>query len=348
MKQKLLVTLLGLSLLFSACSAPGNTATATPETAAPVSADSLIIAEGRVEPVRYAEIAFTTSGAVSAVPVKEGQSVKKGDVLIRLGSETDPQYAAAQTELANAQKALNDLHNSADQDFAQTIIDLKQAKEDYKDAEQYFNYVKYSKVVPQSENFLYTFHNQKEISFRIRTRFWKGPASQEMITDAENSMALKKAVLDKAQRAYDRMKADGIDRDQLAVLEARLAAAEAGVAAFSVTAPFDGIVTDLNAKAGSTINAGTVVVKVADFSNWLVETTDLTEIDVVKLAKDQPVIVKLDALPKVELKGTVLSIGQTYSQNQGDIVYKVTVLLKDIDPAMRWGMTAEVKFAGEG
>ena len=63
------------------------------------------------------------------------------------------------------------------------------------------------------------------------------------------------------------------------------------------------------------------------------------------LAEGQPVIVTLDALPGVELKGTILSIGQSYAENQGDVVYEVDVLLTDTDPAMRWGMTAEVKFA---
>jgi hypothetical protein len=44
------------------------------------------------------------------------------------------------------------------------------------------------------------------------------------------------------------------------------------------------------------------------------------------------------------LKGTISAIGQTYAENQGDVVYEVTVMLTDTDPAMRWGMTAEVKF----
>jgi hypothetical protein len=52
----------------------------------------------------------------------------------------------------------------------------------------------------------------------------------------------------------------------------------------------------------------------------------------------------LDALPDVELKGQILSIGQNYSENQGDVVYEVTILLTDTHPAMRWGMTAAVKF----
>jgi hypothetical protein len=31
-------------------------------------------------------------------------------------------------------------------------------------------------------------------------------------------------------------------------------------------------------------------------------------------------------------------------ENQGDIVYKVTILLTDQHPAIRWGMTVEVDF----
>lgn len=64
----------------------------------------------------------------------------------------------------------------------------------------------------------------------------------------------------------------------------------------------------------------------------------------VDLAKSQPVVLTLDAIPNQELKGTILSIGQTYSENKGDIVYEVTILLIDTNPAMRWGMTTAAKF----
>jgi hypothetical protein len=65
------------------------------------------------------------------------------------------------------------------------------------------------------------------------------------------------------------------------------------------------------------------------------------------LTEGDPVIVRLDALPNVELNGTVLSISQTFTQNQGDVVYEATVQLNDIHPAMRWGMTASVTFLNE-
>jgi multidrug resistance efflux pump len=133
----------------------------------------------------------------------------------------------------------------------------------------------------------------------------------------------------------------------MAVLEAQLEAAEAKLAALEVVAPFDGVVTNLNAKAGSSINAGTIAVTIADFSQWLVTTTDLTEIDVVELTENDPVVVTLDALPGVELQGTILSIGQTFEENQGDVVYEVMIRLNEAHPAMRWGMTSSVTFQNE-
>ncbi len=343
MKHKLLILLVGISLLFTACSTPGNAATNTPEAIPTVIADSTIIAEGRLEPVRYAEIAFNASGVVSEVPVEEGQAVKKGEPLIRLGDESDTNYAAAQLELVSAEKALNDLKNSAGTDLAQAVIDLKDAKEEYDNAFNYLNYLKNEDKVPQTETRRFIIQNWKGYEYRINTKHFKGPAPEDWIIEAQNDLALKQAQLDAAQRTYDRLKG-GVDADQLAVLEARLNAAKAGVAAFSVTAPFDGVVADLNAKLGNSINAGEPAVTIADFSYWVVNTTDLTEIDVVELEEGQMVTVTLDAIPDVELKGTISSIGQTFAENQGDVVYEVTILLTDTNPVMRWGMTAEVKF----
>ncbi len=345
MKHKILIALVFVSLFFAACSS-ANTATATPEVVPTVLADDTIIAEGRVEPVHFAEVAFSTSGVVNEVLVKEGEQVKKGEPLIHIGDESDTNYAAAQLDLVTAQQALNDLQNAAGQDLAQTIIDLKDASEEYKKADNYLHYVQTAQKVPQTTTEMVLLTTWKGYQYSYKTKNFKGPAPQDWIVEAKNDLALKKAKMDELQRAYDRMK-DGVDVEQLALLEARLDAARARVAAFSVIAPFDGVVADLNAKVGGSINAGEIAVTVADFSSWVVKTTDVTEIDVVSLAEGEPVTVNFDAFPDVQLKGTVLSIGQTYTQNQGDVVYEVTVLLADTHPGMRWGMTASVAFANQ-
>jgi HlyD family secretion protein len=304
MKHKFLIALIGLSLLFTACSAEGKPAAATPEVIPTMLADSTIIAEGRLEPVHYAEIAFTASGRISNILVEEGQTVKQGDELIRLGDASDTGYAAAQLELASVKKALTDLNNTAGTDLAQAVIDLKDAKEKSDKAEDYLKYLQDSRKVPQTETRYYLVQTWGGYEYRTKTKHFKGPAPADWIIEAENDLAFKEAELNAAQRAYDRLKG-GVDAEQLAVLEARLDAAEAGIGAFSVIAPFDGVVADLNARIGGSINAGEPAVTVTDFSQWLVQTTDLTEIDVVKLTEGQPVNITLDALPDIKLIGTV-------------------------------------------
>ena len=342
MKTKLLPLIIFTSLLFAACSPSGAQPT-EPAAIAPVIADTSIMAEGRLEPIHFAEIAFTASGVISEVLVQEGESVKKGQPLIRLGDASDTNFASAQLELVSAQQAINDLTNAAGTDFAQALIDLKDAQEAFVKADNYLIYLRNEKKVPQTETRSFLIQNWKGYEYRTKTKHFKGPAPEDWIIEAENDLALKKAELDDAQRTYDRLK-DGADAEQLKVLEARLEAAEAGLAAFSVLAPFDGVVAELNAKAGNSINAGEVAVTVADFSSWLIETTDLTEIDVVKLSEGQPVTVTLDAIPGETLNGVIESIGQSYEEKQGDIVYPVTVALENTHPSLRWGMTAVVKF----
>jgi multidrug resistance efflux pump len=342
MKTKLLPLMLFTSLLLAACSST----VAQPTEAAvipPVIADTSIMAEGRLEPVNFAEIAFTASGVISEVLVQEGEPVKKGQLLIRLGDASDTNYAAAQLELVSAQQAINDLTNSAGTDLAQAIIDLKNAQEVFVKADNYLIYLQNSEKIPQTETRSFLIQTWKGYEYRTKTKHFKGPAPEDWIIEAQNDLTLKKAELDAAQRTYDRLKG-GVDTEQLAVLEAQLEAAEARVAAFSVTAPFDGVVAALNAKAGSSINAGQIAVTIADFSSWLIETTDLTEIDVVKLSEGQPVTVSLDAVPGATLDGVIAAIGETYEEKQGDIVYAVTVGLDDSHPNLRWGMTAVVKF----
>ena len=342
MKTKIASLFILAGLLIAACS-PAD-AQATEATPIPiVIADDTLIAEGRVEPVQYAEIAFNASGVVSEVLVEEGAQVKKGQPLIRLGDESDTNYAAAELELVSAQQAFDDLLNSSDTDLAQVVIDLKDAQEAYDKADDYLLYLQNAKKVPQTETRTFLIQTSRGYEYRYNIRHFKGPAPEDWIIEAENDLALKKAEFEEAQRAYERMK-DGADTDQLAVLEARLNAAKAGVAAFAVIAPFDGVVAKLNAKTGNSISAGEIAVTVADFSTWLIKTTDLTELDVVTIEQGQAATITLDAIPDATLNGKIESISQTFEEKQGDVVYEVTVALTDEHPDLRWGMTAIVKF----
>jgi HlyD family secretion protein len=83
---------------------------------------------------------------------------------------------------------------------------------------------------------------------------------------------------------------------------------------------------------------------VADLSAWIVETLDLTEIDVVSIDPAKSVLVTADALPDVTMTGTVLSVADVPRDVRGDVTYVARVSLDTIDPRLRWGMTVLVEF----
>jgi multidrug resistance efflux pump len=356
-----------LSLLVTACSGGGNTSAAAAEVVPTVLADNRIIAEGRLEPVKYAEIAFNAGGVVKEVLVEEGQAVKKGQPLVRLGNSE-----AARAQVAQAQEALIEAERAFGSSQAEALKSLGAAYEAVRIAQRdlddydipsfleggtpaegvdkmYAELEKARKAYEPYEHLRKNKTNREQKKrlddawerFNRAIRWAKLEAGlQQAQSELDNALGEFTAAIGGSQ--------DGsLAQAKYATAQANLLAAEAALGNVELTAPFDGVVASLNAKAGSSINAGQIAVKVADFSGWLVKTRDLTEIDVVDLAEGQAATVTLDALPGVELKGTIESIAQSYSENQGDVVYEIVVLLAEENPAMRWGMTASVIFENQ-
>jgi multidrug resistance efflux pump len=86
------------------------------------------------------------------------------------------------------------------------------------------------------------------------------------------------------------------------------------------------------------------VAVLADFSKWVVETDDLTEIEIPDVSVGQAVSVVPDALPDLKLSGTVERIKDVFEEKRGDITYTTRITLNQEDPKLRWGMTVVVTF----
>ncbi|MCJ7537776.1 MAG: efflux RND transporter periplasmic adaptor subunit, partial [Anaerolineales bacterium] len=121
-------------------------------------------------------------------------------------------------------------------------------------------------------------------------------------------------------------------------------AAESALSDLDLAATIDGVVVELNLTPGEQVSPGRPVVTLADFSQWYVETDNLTEIEVVDINLDQIVEIVPDALPEINLSGSVESISDTFEEKRGDITYTTRILVKEIDPRLRWGMTVVVSF----
>jgi multidrug resistance efflux pump len=345
MKRKFYTTLLFFILLALGISACAGQQAATPNAVVATEtaiSSNVVIAEGHLQPARDTTLSFQGPGTVVSVAVTTGDKVKAGDILASLGSQSDAAYAAAQLELVNAQKALKDLQEGADQAHAQALIAVDDAQEAYDKAVDYYDSLfksyKYDELVFRT---VVTPFGVKKIPDMKTRKVDK--ADDETIAEGKNDMDLKLAKLEAAKRTLDRVK-DGPDTDQLALLQARLNAAKAGVAAFAIVAPFDGVVMDVNVDAGQQVGPQAWAVKLADTSSWYVETSDVTELEVVNITEGQKVTFTADALPNVTMEGVVTEVSQSSYTQSGDVIYTVKIKADKVDPRLRWGMTVEVHF----
>jgi len=97
-------------------------------------------------------------------------------------------------------------------------------------------------------------------------------------------------------------------------------------------------------RVGEQVGAESRAVSVADTSSWIIETTDITELEVVDVAVGQKVTFTADALPDVTLDGVVTAISQAAYTQSGDVLYTVYIKVNDVDPRLKWGMTVEATF----
>lgn len=131
-------------------------------------------------------------------------------------------------------------------------------------------------------------------------------------------------------------------RAEVSRSEAALQAAQAQLDELSLRAPFAGQIASVEIRPGEYVNPGATIINLGDPSAWQIETTDLTELSIVKIAPDAPVTITFDALPGVEMQGKVSRIRELGENRQGDITYRVIVIPAQQDARLRWNMTASV------
>jgi HlyD family secretion protein len=130
-----------------------------------------------------------------------------------------------------------------------------------------------------------------------------------------------------------------VARAQVASTQATLDLAKLALDQATLTAPFTGVVAELNLKPGEVPSQTRPPVVLADLSSYHVDVT-VDEIDVSRLAAGQPVTLTLDALPNLALPGAVETINPLATANATLTAYQVRVGTSAIDPRVRPGMSA--------
>lgn len=380
--HKLIILSVLLALGITACA--NQAATPVGAVAEPVVfSNDGIIAEGRLKPERAVNLSFQAPGTVQEIHVKIGDPVRKGDVLARLSNagQAEAQLASANLELVTAQQALDTLNRTGDGNLAAAWTTYMDAQVVRADAEREWEDFDVDDIDDRIEDAMTEIQDRQEDLDDAQEEFDKYKdlsddnskrqtaeddleAAQEDYNEAVRELEeitrerdIVRATLDsalaseaEAKHQYE-ISSKGVNADQLAMAQARLENARAQVTAaesmlsnYVLAAPFDGVVADVSIEIGEQVSAQSRAVSVADTSAWIVETTDVTELEVVDIAVGQKVTFVADALPDVTMEGVVDTISQSSYTQGGDVIYTVRIRADEVDPRVKWGMTVEVNF----
>jgi multidrug efflux pump subunit AcrA (membrane-fusion protein) len=372
-----------LALLLSSCSVFAQQSTPESTPVPTVEDSGSVISQGNLVPKDYMYLAFPGGGHIAEVLVKQGDLVTAGQVLARLGDRQQykANLAAAQLEVENAQQALNDLNMNADITSANAWLVLLEADQRVIEAETAWSKVDTDEYQEKIDDANIKVSDMQTALDDAQTEFDKyanldaenptRKSAETALNDAQNdydnavhergqliitrdraeaNLQLAQALQAQAQIDYNSTR-QGPDPDQLTLAQmnldtaqAHLTTAQAALVNLDLKAPFNGAVVDVNVEVGELIGTDKWAVLVANFSEWYVETNDLTEQEVVKVSIGQGASLSPDALPDMQLTGEVTEIADMFYAQSGDVLYQVRLHVEQPDPNIRWGMTVEITF----
>jgi HlyD family secretion protein len=294
---------------------------------------SIVSGTGQIRPKTYVNIGATSFGRITHLYVKEGDHVKKGQVLATV--ESVQAKAGVEAQQASIRSADTDIssYEAAEQTAEATVAhsqaDLNEKLLDWQRAQALYK----AELIAKSE------YDSKKAAY-----------GTDVATLAQSKAALVQA---RAQTASARGK--------LGTAKATLTSNVDALNKTVSIAPFDGIVTNMPVREGETVvvgiqNAqGSTLMTLADLSVITAE-VKVDETDIVNVAMGQPVDVTVDAMQGKVFQGKVTEVGdqailrstgiatsQSTTGTEEAKDFKVVVTLTNPSPELRSGLSATAK-----
>ena len=263
---------------------------------------SVVSASGEIKPRNYINIGAEYQGQLTAILVKEGDHVRKGQLLARIDeaqSAADVQAQDAALRSAEADAAASEAGLNAGQDninalqatLDKTKADLERYDLDFQRGQELFK----EGLIPRSD------FEQRKAAFE----------SQKAAVAEANS----RIVQARAQLAQLRAQLTGSQR-RIAQTQAGLTRVNDILSKHNVEAPIGGLVTYLPVRMGETVVPGvqnaaaSTIMTIADMSIVTSE-VKVDETDIVNIKLDQTAEITIDAMPNRTFSGHVIEIGNT-------------------------------------
>ncbi len=308
---------------------------------------SIVTASGEIKPKNYINIGANAQGDLTEILVKEGDHVKKGQLLARIENvQPEADVAAQKATLASAEA--DAAASEAAQKAAETNVDtmratIDQSKADLEKAELEF----------KRGTELYNQHLIARQDFDQRKTTYDGMKAAVAVSEARLAQA-------KAQLAQSAASTASSQR-RVAQIRANLTRYTDVLKKFDSYAPLDGVVTNLPVRVGESVvqgiqnSAGSTIMTIADMS-IITSEVKVDETDIVNVKLDQLAEVTIDAMPNQVFKGHVIEIGntaivrstglaasQSTTSNQEAKDFKVVVALDNPPDDIRPGLSSTAK-----
>ncbi|HEX3437984.1 MAG TPA: efflux RND transporter periplasmic adaptor subunit [Pseudacidobacterium sp.] len=298
-----------------------------------VSLTETIASSARVGGVLETGVGSQFTGTVERLFVREGDRVKAGQpIAVLRNAVTQQQQVQAQkavdtarSELAQTSKGptaaeIAEAENSiaeARAQAAQAKSDLGQAQRDYARSQQMIKDGTISRADFEASQ-------------------TKASTAKALVKSSEATVRTREArlqILKETPRPEDVQ----VARNRLNEAQQAFSVAKEQVRDANVTAPFNGVVTKINAEVGQTVGSAGVVDLVSDDLELRV---DLDENNLADLALGQSAIISSNAFSGNTFKGRLSEIGASVNQERGTIQVKITP--EDPPDWLRPGQTVNV------
>ena len=342
------------------------------ETVISGSLNNIIGGTGEVRSKQSATLLWQTSGIVENVNVSENQEITKGMQLANLdNSSLSQNIISAQAELISLRQQMDDLYKNADLNLAQAELDVIEAQNTLDDLLEDRVWLDYPRCDQNSidlywDEYQAQLDNVEDLEAKYASPMWKDyvkdllpqarhqrdtayanysycieEREESEIAEYDTRINRAEANLAVAQERLDSLKKNNPAPEDIAALEARIAAANAAVNTMLIEAPFSGKITQVNILPGDQVNAGEAAFRMDDLSELLVD-VNISEVDINLLQVGQPAQLSFDSAYGREYEGTVSKIASVGTNNQGVVEFAVTISLDNPDENIKPGMSAVV------
>ena len=294
---------------------------------------SVVSASGEIKPKTYVNIGANAFGKIIKLHVKEGDHVKKGQLLAQL--ENVQSSADVNATRASVQAAETDAV-AGDAALKTSLADLNRAKSD----------AVHAKLDWERAQGLYNAALIAKQDYDVKKAAWES-------ADAGLAQAEAKVAQAKAQK-------DSMDK-HITQNQANLTRFTDVLQKTTYEAPFDGVITNLPVREGETVvigiqnSPGSTLMTLADMS-VITSEVKVDETDIVNVRLGQPADVTIDAIPHKTFHGVVSEIGdnaivrstgvatsQATSTSEEAKDFKVVVTLTDPPADLRPGLSSTAK-----